>query len=129
MNSYGDNYRVILVVDDNETNRELLNVFLSASGYAVIEACNGVEAVKVATSERPDLIIMDLAMPVMDGFGAVSLLRKVPEVCKVPIVACTGHDTSSHREQALSLGFNEFLTKPIDFSYLNFVIDRYLKAA
>ncbi len=122
-------YRVILVVDDIETNRELLNVFLSGNGYTVIEACNGVEAVKLAASECPDLIIMDLAMPVMDGFGAVRLLREVPTICDVPIVACTGHDTQTHRDQAMRSGFNEFLTKPIDFKRLNFVIDRFLKAA
>ena len=120
---------VILVVDDNETNRELLSLFLSASGYVVLEACNGVEAVKVATMACPDLIIMDLAMPVMDGYGAVSLLRALPEVCEVPIVACTAHDTSTHRDQAMKVGFNEFLTKPIDFNQLDFVIERFLNAA
>jgi CheY-like chemotaxis protein len=120
---------IIMVVDDNETNRELLSLFLTGSGYAVIEACNGFEAVKLATTAFPDLIIMDLAMPVMDGFGAVRLLRKVPEVCEIPIVACTAHDTATHRDQALQLGFNEFLTKPIDFVQLDSVIDRFLKAA
>ncbi len=129
MGKAGDCYRVILVVDDSESNRELLNFFLSGNGYTVIEACNGIEAVKVATSERPDLIIMDLAMPVMDGYCAVRLLREVPEVCKVPIVACTGHDTTTHRDQAMRVGFNEFLTKPIDFTHLNSVINRFLKAA
>jgi CheY-like chemotaxis protein len=120
---------VILVVDDNESNREVLSVFLSTSGYIVIEACNGVEAVRLATSECPDLIIMDLSMPVMDGFGAIRILRNVPEVCEVPIVACTAHDTSTHRAQAMSVGFDEFLTKPIDFARLDFVVDRFLKAA
>ena len=75
---------VILIVDDNYFNRELLNVYLSSSGYTVIEACNGNEAVKVATIEHPDLIIMDLTMPVMDGYGAVRILRKVPEICDIP---------------------------------------------
>jgi two-component system cell cycle response regulator DivK len=118
---------VILVVDDCETNREILSLFLTASGYIVIEACNGVEAVRLATSECPDLIIMDLSMPVMDGFGAVRLLRKVPEVCEVPVVACTAHDTSTHRAQAMRVGFDEFLTKPIDFAKLDCVIDRFIK--
>jgi CheY-like chemotaxis protein len=120
---------VIMVVDDNETNRELLNIILTASGYTVIEASNGIEAVKLATKSCPDLIIMDLAMPVLDGYGAVRLLRTVPEVCQVPIVACTAHDTSTHRDQAMSQGFNDFLTKPIDFEQLDSVIDRFLKAA
>jgi two-component system cell cycle response regulator DivK len=120
---------IIMVVDDNETNREMLSLFLACSGYVVIEACNGVEAVKLATTAIPDLIIMDLSMPVMDGYGAVRLLRKVPEVCAIPIVACTAHDTSTHRDQAMKVGFNEFLTKPIDFVQLDSVIDRFLKAA
>jgi CheY-like chemotaxis protein len=120
---------VILVVDDHEGNREFLNAFLSGCGYNVIEAGDGLEAVKLATNANPDLIIMDLAMPVMDGFGAVQLLRKVPEICEVPIVACTAYDTSTHRTQAMSVGFDEFLTKPIDFQELNLVLDRFLKAA
>ena len=120
---------VILVVDDNDTNRELLSLFLTAHGYIVIEACNGLEAVKVATSNCPDLIIMDLSMPVMDGYGAVRLLRTVPEVCEVPVVAYSAHDTSTHRDHAMKIGFNEFLTKPIDFDHLDFVIDRFLSVA
>ena len=124
-----DNEGVILVVDDYPSNRELLSMFLSSYGYKVLEACNGLEAVRVAISTPPDLIIMDLAMPVLDGYGAVRLLREVPKICEVPIVACTAYDKATHRDQALSVGFTEFLTKPINFTELNFVIDRFLKAA
>jgi CheY-like chemotaxis protein len=120
---------MILVVDDNESTREILNLFLSRGGYNVIEACDGLEAVKVATRECPDLIIMDLSMPVMDGFGAVRLLREVPEVREVPVIACTAHDTSIHRLQAMAVGFNEFLPKPIDFTKLDFLLDQFFKAA
>jgi CheY-like chemotaxis protein len=129
MNEKDSSGPVILVVDDNEVNRELLSTVLAYSGYSVIEASNGLEAVKIATSERPDLIIMDLSMPVLDGFGAVALLRKVPEVRDVPVIACTAHDTSTHRVQALSVGFNEFLPKPIDFNQLNLLVRHFLKAA
>jgi CheY-like chemotaxis protein len=117
---------VILVVDDCESNRELLSVYLTVSGYEVIEACDGLEAVRVATSECPDLIIMDLSMPVMDGFGAVRLLRQVSEVREVPVIACTAHDTSTHRLQAMGVGFNEFLPKPIDFTQLDFMLGQFL---
>jgi CheY-like chemotaxis protein len=120
---------VILVVDDNYFNRELLQVFLSISGYNVIEARNGLEAVRLATSEHPDLIIMDLAMPLMDGYGALRILRMVPEICDVPIVACTAHNSSTHRVTAMRKGFSEFLTKPIDFCALDCMINRFLKAA
>jgi CheY-like chemotaxis protein len=124
-----DNSYLVLVVDDSDCHRELLSVFLGVLGYNVIEAADGLEAVKIATSSSPDLIIMDLSMPVMDGYGAVQILRQVPETAAVPIVACTAHDISTHRAQALSVGFNDILTKPIDFTKLNFVIGRFLKAA
>ena len=120
-------YRVILVVDDQEDNRELLNTFLSCLGYGVVVACNGLEAVKVATLDCPDLIIMDLCMPVMDGFSAVRILRELPATSAVPVVACTAHDT--HKLHALSVGFNEVLTKPIDFTRLNCMLEQFLKAA
>lgn len=120
---------VILVVDDQQDNREILNAFLSDKGYGVIEACNGLEAVTAAKRERPDLIIMDLSMPVLDGFSAVRLLRELPEIRHVPVVACTAHDTETHRLQVLSVGFNEFLSKPIDFARLNDVLDQFLQAA
>ena len=119
--------RLILVVDDNESIRGLLNAFLSDSGYNVIEARDGLEAIKVATSECPDLIIMDLSMPVLDGFSAVSVLREVPEVREVPVIACTALDTTTHRVQAMDLGFNEFLTKPIDFNRLDSLLEQFLK--
>jgi two-component system cell cycle response regulator DivK len=126
----GDNScRNILVVDDNESNREILSIFLGSNGYNVIEACNGLEAVRIATGACPDLIIMDLSMPVLDGFGAIRLLRQVPTVCDVPVIACTAHDTSTHRLQAKEVGFNEFLAKPIDFGRLDFVVGQFLKAA
>jgi CheY-like chemotaxis protein len=119
--------QLILVVDDNESIRGLLRAFLSDSGYKVIEACDGLEAVKIATSECPDLIIMDLSMPLMDGFGAVRVLREVPEVREVPVIACTALDTTTHRVQAMDVGFNEFLPKPIDFNRLDSLLEQFLK--
>ena len=121
--------KLILVVDDHEVNRELLSIYLGSCGYNVIEASNGVEAVTIATSELPHLIIMDLSMPVLDGFEAARLIREVPVIAEVPIVAYTAHDSCTHRDEAMRVGFNEFLTKPIDFTELDSVIDRFLKAA
>ena len=128
MGQNDDSYHVILVVDDQVDNRELLNMFLSSLGYGVIEACDGLEAVKLAASESPDLIIMDLSMPVMDGFNAVKILREMPATSTVPVVACTAHDSVTHKVQALSLGFNEVLTKPIDFNQLHYVLQQFLDA-
>ena len=120
---------VILVVDDHEINREVLSVYLGYGGYTVIEAADGLEAVRIATSELPHLILMDLSMPVLDGYGAVRLMREVPAIAKVPIVACTAHDSTTHRDQAMRQGFDEFLSKPLDFTALDSVIERFLKAA
>ncbi len=94
----------------------------------MIEARDGLEAIKIATSKCPDLILMDLSMPVMDGFEAVRLLREVPEVRDVPIIACTAHDTTSHRVQAVGVGCNDFLPKPIDFTRLDYLLRQFLKA-
>jgi CheY-like chemotaxis protein len=118
--------RVILVVDDQAGNREVLRVFLIWSGYNVVEAGNGLDAVNIAAKDCPDLIFMDLAMPVMDGFKAVRRLREFPQTRDVPIVAYTAYDTAGHREQALRTGFNEFLTKPIDFKKVESILDRFL---
>jgi CheY-like chemotaxis protein len=119
----GSGPHVILVVDDEENNREVLNAILSWDGYKVMEATNGHEAVQIATKDCPDLIIMDLAMPVMDGFTAVRLLRELPQTCKVPIVACTAYDTVMHRAEAMRNGFNEFLSKPVDFAALESILN------
>ena len=117
---------IILIVDDHNDNREILKVLLLRSGFKVVEARNGLEAVMAATKEPPDLIIMDLAMPVMDGYAAIRLMRKLPRSFRVPVIACTGHGATHH---ALSIenGFDEFLTKPIDFDLLESAIDRLLK--
>ncbi|HEY5885318.1 MAG TPA: response regulator [Pyrinomonadaceae bacterium] len=120
---------IILVVDDHHDNRELLNVFLQGLGYGVVEASNGLEALKVAGTNTPDLIIMDLSMPVMDGFNAVRILRQMPTTRKVPVVACTAQDDPTYKVQALNVGFNAILTKPIDFTRLRGVLTQYLKAA
>jgi CheY-like chemotaxis protein len=124
-----DTCHVILVVDDQADNRYLLNIFLTGLGYEVREACNGLEAVTLAAGNCPDLIIMDLSMPVMDGFNAVQILREMPVTSTVPVLACTAHDTATHKVQALSVGFNEVLTKPIDFNQLHCVLDQFLKPA
>lgn len=121
-----DRSPVILVVDDHEDNRELLETFLSRRGFKVLTACNGLEAIMAAARDRPDLIIMDLAMPVMDGFAAVRLMRELPKSLNVPVIACTGYG-ATHQPKAMQDGFNEFLTKPIDFDKLESAINRLLK--
>lgn len=121
-----DHAGLIMVVDDLEGNREVLDMFLTASGYTVTDACNGLEAVKLAAIQCPNLIFMDLAMPVMDGFTAVPLLRKLSGTHDVPIVAYTANDTSESREHVLRTGFDGFLSKPIDFNLLDLALRRFL---
>ena len=115
-----------MVVDDDESNREIIRLLLSGVGYRVIEASNGAEAVAAARREHCDLVIMDLAMPTMDGFGALRLLTELTEMKGVPIFACTAYDTPTHRLRASQAGFDEFVTKPINFLRLQTLIKRYL---
>ena len=120
---------LVLVVDDSDDIREMVRFVLDTSGYRVAVAENGLEAVQMARTESPDLILMDLSMPVLDGFGAVRGIRGMAEMCDVPIIAISAHDTRDHRAKAFDVGFNDFLTKPIDFVHLVNLIHSLLEAA
>jgi CheY-like chemotaxis protein len=96
------------------------------SGYRVVEATNGEEAVKLAESERPGLILMDLSLPLIDGLAATRLIRKLPNFDKTPIIAVSAHDTSDFLHEALGAGCNSYITKPIDFNELEQLIVREL---
>lgn len=119
----------ILVVEDSEDNREILRHLLRASGYGVLEAVNGKQAVEICQDKHPDLILMDLSMPVLDGYGAAEQIRALAIVGDVPIIAVSAHATLDYRNKAFAVGFNDYLTKPIDFAHLETVLHRYLKAA
>ncbi len=109
------NSTTVLVVDDLSDNLVLMSLALQDEGYRVITAANGEEAVASALVARPDMIIMDIAMPQLDGLGATRQIRKHPELRDVLIVACTAFDTEGFRQAAFDAGFDGFLTKPIDF--------------
>ena len=117
----------VLVVEDYDETRFMLKVSLELSGYRVLEAVNGEEAVAVAQREDPDLILMDIGLPVLDGFAATRLIREDPGLRDVPIVAVTAHGTPEYRVKALAVGCNEFVTKPIDYDRLNSVLIRLIK--
>ncbi len=119
---------LVLVTDDDADTRELFRTMLGLRGFAVIEASDGEQAVSLAESERPDLILMDLHLPVLDGVEAACLLREHGEFNDVPIVAITAHDSADSRADAADCGFDEYVTKPIDFDHLEPLIDRLLKA-
>ena len=119
---------LIMVVDDDEDIRLMMRVLLEEDGYGVLEAENGQQAVEMAQSLCPSLILMDLSMPVLDGFAATRRLRSLTKLGDVPIIAITAFDTPEHRTNASAAGVDEYLTKPIDFVKLDKLLDRFLKS-
>lgn len=116
----------VLLVEDTEDNRFMMRRLLEMAGYRVVEATNGEEAVELAGSERPHLILMDLSLPVIDGLAATRAIRKLDGLGEIPIVAVSAHDTSDFQAEALAAGCNGYITKPIDFSQLEQLIARLL---
>lgn len=116
---------IILVAEDFDDTRLMMKLLLEMRGHRVVEAANGQEAVEIATRERPDLILMDLNMPVLDGIAATRLLRDRPETAGVPIVAVTAHcGDPEWRDRALEAGCVACVGKPVDFEKLERLIDR-----
>ena len=116
----------VLLVEDTEDNRFMMRRLLEMAGYRVVEATNGEEAVRLAESEQPDLILMDLSLPVIDGLAATRAIRKLNGLSKTPIIAVSAHDTSDFQSDALAAGCDSYITKPIDFSQLEQLIARLL---
>ena len=108
----------ILLVEDNEDNRDMLSRRLERKGFMVIVAVNGQDGVSKASSEQPDLILMDMSLPVMDGWEATKIIKEQPETKKIPVVALTAHAMLSDREKALAAGCDDYDTKPVDFQNL-----------
>jgi two-component system, cell cycle response regulator DivK len=104
----------VLVVEDQEDNRRILSVYLEYVGYRVVSAVNGAEGVSAARVHRPHVIVMDISMPVLDGYQALRLLRADPELSDTPVIALTAHALSTDRETVLAAGFDSYLAKPIE---------------
>ena len=117
-----DKPHTVLLVEDTEDNRFMMRRLLEMTGYRVVEAMNGEEAVKLAQSETPQLILMDLSLPVIDGLAATRLIRKLPHFEATPIIAVSAHDTSDFQSEAINAGCNRYITKPIDFNELEELI-------
>lgn len=119
----------ILVVEDNEDTREILLYRLKSMGnYEVLLASNGKEAMEIATQARPDLIIMDLKMPVLDGWETTKALRKTDWGKELPVIALTAQAMERDEEKALSAGCNDYIAKPImDYAILRKKVERLLK--
>lgn len=105
----------ILLVEDNELNRDMLSRRLQRKGYEVVTAVDGQQGVAMALSEKPDLILMDMSLPVMDGWTATQQIKANPETKALPVIALTAHAMTSDREKAMECGCDDFDTKPIDF--------------
>ena len=108
----------ILLVEDNELNRDMLTRRLKRKGFTVLSAKNGQEGIDVAISENPDIILMDLSLPVVDGWTAAGKLKADTATKSIPIIALTAHAMKGDREKALDAGCDEYDTKPIDFERL-----------
>jgi two-component system, cell cycle response regulator DivK len=108
----------ILVVEDYEDTSLAMRLALETEGYRIIEASDGERAVEVASRERPDIILMDLQLPVLDGLAATRRIRALPELKETVVVAVTAHNEGDYRARALDAGCNAFVSKPIDFAWL-----------
>ncbi|HVG29438.1 MAG TPA: response regulator [Pyrinomonadaceae bacterium] len=117
---------LLMVVDDTPDNLVLLSLHLQQAGFRVITASNGEEALKIAEISSPDLILIDIAMPGLDGLGATRRLREHPVLRLVPVVAVTAFSTDGFRRAAYDAGLDGYLTKPVDFERLNELVRRLL---
>jgi CheY-like chemotaxis protein len=121
--------RTILIVEDNDRNRELVKDVLAIHGYATLEAENGLEGVRTAKERRPDLIIMDIQMPVMDGITAAKILKNDPETSGIPMIALTSFAMKGDKERFMAAGFVDYIAKPIDTRKLPELVKKYIKVA
>jgi len=118
----------ILVIEDNEQNMYLVNFILEKYGYQVIQASDGVEGILQARQQQPDLILLDIQLPIMDGYAVARELRKIELLAKAPIVAVTSYAMPGDRENALAAGCSGYIEKPIDLDTFITQIEQYLFA-
>jgi CheY-like chemotaxis protein len=116
----------ILIAEDNAVNRELLRELLEIRGYTVVEACDGEEALRVIEQTQPDLVLLDIGMPLLDGFGVIRKIRENPRFASMPVVAVTAYAMQGDREKILSSKFDGYLSKPVDARSLVQELDRVL---
>lgn len=103
----------VLIVDDNSASRDLLRAILKGFQFEIVEACHGQQALDRIRQERPDLVLLDIDMPVLDGYGVVRVIRQDAHFAELPIVAVTAYAMDSDREKALAAGFTAYVTKPV----------------
>lgn len=118
----------ILLVEDNEMNRDMLSRRLERKGFEVVVAVDGRQGVDMSLTESPDLILMDMSLPVMDGWTATTTIKDNSATNSIPVIALTAHAMSGDREKALSAGCDDYDTKPIEMSRLLEKINSFLNA-
>ena len=116
----------ILIVEDNEMNRDMLSRRLERRGFAIVMAMDGQQGVEMTRSERPDLILMDMSLQVMDGWAATQAIKADPELSKIPVIALTAHAMAGDREKAMAAGCDDYDTKPIELPRLLEKIGKFL---
>ena len=116
----------ILIAEDNAVNRELLRELLEMRGYTVVEACDGEEALRMIEQTQPDLLLLDVGMPVLDGFAVVRKIRENPRLAPLPVVAVTAYAMQGDREKILNSKFDGYLSKPVNSRSLAEELDRLL---
>lgn len=119
----------ILLVEDNEMNRDMLSRRLQRRGYEIVIAVDGKQGVAMANSENPDLILMDMSLPIMDGWEATKNIKANTSTKSIPIIALTAHAMSGDREQAMKAGCDDYDTKPIDLPRLLTKIEVFIAAS
>jgi two-component system cell cycle response regulator DivK len=108
----------LLLVEDNEMNRDMLSRRLSKRGYEVTVAVDGQEGVDAANDQQPDLILLDMSLPILDGWAAAEILKNAPSTSEIPIIALTAHALAGDREKALEAGCDDYDTKPVELTRL-----------
>ena len=116
----------ILIVEDNEMNRDMLSRRLERRGFAIVMAVDGQQGVDLARSEKPDLILMDMSLPVMDGWTATQAIKADAELKDIPVIALTAHAMAGDREKAMGAGCDDYDTKPIELPRLLEKIGKFL---
>jgi CheY-like chemotaxis protein len=116
-------HKTVLIVEDSEDARYFMRLELEQLGYRIVEADNGEKAVEVAEREHPDIILMDLSLPIMDGIAATEKIRACDGFSTVPVIAVTAHQETDFRADAKAAGFNAYVTKPIDMPWLSELIE------
>jgi CheY-like chemotaxis protein len=116
----------ILIAEDNPVNRELLRELLEMRGHTIVEACDGEEALRIIEQTQPDLVLLDIGMPLLDGFGVIRKIRENPRFASMPVVAVTAYAMQGDREKILSAKFDGYLSKPVDARSLVQELDRLL---